>query len=130
MDALIDRDSERGTGEPHAARRLRAFRAADAFALAVWQDARSFARPEGALVAAASLDASEPEARRAAATAHAGFLEVRYYLYLARRLGCLDLKRYRHLAHLQDAALRELGALLSESRTEATFPIASDAQAS
>ena len=146
MDALIDRDSERGTGEPHAARRLRAFRAADAFALAVWQDARSFARPEGALlaeeirrtvaraggslVAAASLDASEPEARRAAATAHAGFLEVRYYLYLARRLGCLDLKRYRHLAHLQDAALGELGALLSESRTEATFPIASDAQAS
>ena len=129
MDSLIESGSV-VPAEPSSARRLRAFRSADAFALAVWQEVRAFARPEGALlaeeirrtvarsggalVAAASYAAEDPAARRAAATAHAGFLEVRYYLYLARRLGCIDLKRYRHLAHLQDSALRELGSLLAD----------------
>jgi hypothetical protein len=39
---------------------------------------------------------------------------VRYYLYLARRLGCLDLKAYRQLTALQDIALRELGSVLED----------------
>jgi hypothetical protein len=31
---------------------------------------------------------------------------------LARRLGCIDLKRYKELASLQEAALREVASLL------------------
>jgi four helix bundle protein len=126
MDALIE--PRPAAGETETARRLRAFRATDHFTLAVWQEVRSFARPEGealageirrtvvrsggALVAASSSGDDGDGGRRAIATAHAGLLEVRYYLYLARRLGCLDLKRYRQLTTLQDAALRELSTLL------------------
>jgi len=118
------------TVEPASARRVRAFRSADSFALAVWQEVRAFSRPEGmllaeeirraiarsggALVAAAASDAEDQAVRRAVATAHAGLLEVRYYLYLARRTGCIDLRKYRHLAHLQDTALKDLGTLLGE----------------
>ena len=63
-------------------------------------------------MAAATGSASEPAVRRGLESAHAGLLEVRYYLSLARRLGVLDLKGYRHLTTLQDAALRELAALV------------------
>jgi four helix bundle protein len=126
MDAVIDRAAAAAprSGE----RRVRAFRAADHFSLAVWQAVRAFTRAEGAslaeeirrtlarsggsLVAAASAHEGDEDARRALARAHQGFLEVRYFLYLARRLGCLDLKRYKELSSLQDAALRELAALL------------------
>jgi len=115
--------------ESEAGRRVRAFRATDHFAVSVYQAVKSFTRPEGedlareirgavarsggALVAAASAQEDDPEAARALARAHRGMLEIRYFLYLARRLGCLDLKRYRQLATLQDAALRELAALLA-----------------
>ena len=121
MDAVI-------AEEPESARRVRAFRATDQFALAAWQAARSFARADGealarevrralarsggALVAAATGPLADTPVRRALESAHAGLLEVRYYLYLARRLGCLDLKAYRQLAALQDVALRELGSVL------------------
>ena len=127
MDALID-IPDRVPGEPESARRVRAFRATDQFALAAWQAARSFARADGealarevrralarsggALVAAATGPTSDPTVRRALEAAHASLLEVRYYLYLARRLGCLDLKAYRQLAALQDVALRELAAVV------------------
>ena len=110
------------------ARRVRAFRATDAFALAVWQTLRSFTRAEaetlareirsalaksgGALVAAASAPEGDERGRRALESAHQGLLEIRYFLYLARRLGCLDLKVYKQLATLQEAALRELAQLL------------------
>ncbi|HZN54689.1 MAG TPA: four helix bundle protein [Candidatus Polarisedimenticolaceae bacterium] len=110
------------------ARRVRAFRATDQFALAVWQAVRGFARPEGeslareirtaiarsggALVAAASAPEGDARGRRALEDAHQGLLEIRYFLYLARRLGCLDLKAYKQLAALQEAALRELAQLL------------------
>lgn len=127
MDAVIDvpgRDAADSLGE----RRVRAFRATDHFVLAAYQAVRGFSRPEGedlareirrsvarsggALVAAASADAGDGDARRALAEAQRRLHEIRYFLYLARRLGCLDLKRYRQLTTLQDAALRELAALL------------------
>lgn len=126
MDALTD--TPKYGAAPSAERRVRAFRATDHFALAVWQALRGFNRPEGealareirravarsggALVAAASAPGASDSARRALENAHQGLLEIRYFLYLARRLGCLDLKRYKELAGLQEGALRELAALL------------------
>jgi four helix bundle protein len=128
MDAVIDLPDR---GEPGSAgeRRIRAFRATDHFVLSVYQAVRGFTRPEaeelggeirrsvarcgGSLVAAASGREDDEESRRSLAAAHRGLLEIRYFLYLARRLGCLDLKRYKQLATLQDAALRELAQLLA-----------------
>jgi four helix bundle protein len=128
MDAVIDRPPTGGAG-PVGERRVRAFRATDQFALATWQAVRGFTRPEGetlaseirravarsggSLVAAASARDGDDDARRALQRAHAGLLEIRYFLYLARRLGCLDLKRYKELTALQEGALRELASLLS-----------------
>jgi four helix bundle protein len=127
MDAVIDRPSGMPVS-PAGERRVRAFRATDQFALATWQAVRGFSRPEGetlsaeirravarsggALVAAASAQEGDEGARAALKRAHQGLLEIRYFLYLARRLGCLDLKRYKELATLQEAALRELASLL------------------
>jgi four helix bundle protein len=127
MDVVIDNPGafqKPGTGE----RRVRAFRATDQFALAAWQAVRSFNRPEGeslaseirravaksggSLVAAASAQEGDADARRSLERAHQGLLEIRYFLYLARRLGCLELKKYKELASLQEAALREVSALL------------------
>lgn len=127
MDAVTDRPSRGGTplaGE----RRVRAFRVTDQFALAAWQAARAFPRPDGeslareirravarsggSLVAAASAPADDPGGHRALETAHQGLLEIRYFLYLARRLSCLDLKKYKELSALQEAALRELSSLM------------------
>jgi four helix bundle protein len=127
MDAVIDR-SGRDPSVPSAERRVRAFRAADQFALAAWQAVRAFARTEGeslarevrrsvarsggSLVAAASAPQGDEAGRRALESAHQSLLEIRYFLYLARRLGCLDLKKYKELAALQEAALREVASLL------------------
>ena len=127
MDTLIDTPKGEG-GVLSAERKVRAFRATDHFALAAWQAVRAFNRPEGeslareirravarsggALVAAASSRETNESTRRALESAHQGLLEIRYFLYLARRLGCLDLKRYKELAVLQEGALRELAALL------------------
>jgi len=127
MDAVIDQ-AERDRALPSGERRVRAFRATDHFALAVWQAVRAFNKPEaeslareirravarcgGSLVAAASLPDGDGAGRLALAAAHQGLLEIRYFLYLARRLGCIDLKRYKELASLQEAALREVASLL------------------
>ena len=127
MDALIDRKNN--DDGPSSERRVRAFRATDHFALAVWQAVRAFNRPEGeslareirravarsggSLVAAASAHEAGEDARRALANAHQGLLEIRYFLYLSRRLGCLDLKKYKELSALQDSALREVASLLA-----------------
>lgn len=124
MDAVIDPPIRDGDG---SATRVRAFRATDHFALAAYQAARAFPHPEGddlareirrtvarsggALVAAASAVADDDRSRRSLEAAHRGMLEARYFLYLARRVGCLDLKRYRQLTTLHDAALRELASL-------------------
>ena len=112
-------------GESASDRRLRAFRATDAFALEVIVASRALDRGEGAglardirTVAArcggalVAATAGPGPARETLEGARAGLLEVRYYLYLARRLGFLDLRRYRELAARQDSALRELDALL------------------
>ena len=127
MDAVADRPG-RDLAVPAGERRVRAFRATDHFALAVWQAVRGFGKPEGeslareirrsvarsggSLVAAASAREGDESARGALQNAHQGLLEIRYFLYLARRLGCLDLKRYKELSTLQEAALRELASLL------------------
>jgi four helix bundle protein len=127
MDAVIENPGMMRSPQS-GERRVRAFRATDHFALAAWQAVRAFNRPEGAalaeeirravarsggaLVAAASAREGDEEARRALERAHQGLLEIRYFLYLARRLGCLDLKKYKELAALQEAALRELASLL------------------
>ena len=128
MDAVIDRPG--GSRNASTAEgRVRAFRATDHFVLAVWQAVRTFGKAEGeslaqeirravarsggALVAAASAPEGDAAAQRSLAGAHQGLLEIRYFLYLARRLGCLDLKKYRELATLQEAAIREVLLLLS-----------------
>ena len=74
---------------------------------------RAVARSGGSLVAAASAP-GRGRGRHVARSqnAHQGLLEIRYFLYLARRLACLDLKKYKELSALQEAALRELASLL------------------
>ncbi len=52
--------------------------------------------------------------------AKADLIEGRYYLYLARRLGALDVKRYRALSLRQDAAVREIEVLLKAFTEAAT----------
>ncbi len=128
MDALKGLVGAPPPPSPALDRRLRAFRATDAFVFAVFHGVRDLPRAEGqllaseirklaarvggALVGAAQAPGGVREERREVARARAGLLELRYYLYLARRLGVFDLKRYRALAASQDAALRELDLLL------------------
>jgi four helix bundle protein len=118
-----------GRVEPDSDRRLRAFRATDAFAVEAYQAVRALgksdgemlareirrvaARSGGALVAASAAAPGADAERRGLEVARAGLLEVRYYLYLSRRLGFLDIKRYRSLVAQQDAALREVESLLA-----------------
>lgn len=119
-----------GPREPEdaAERRLRAFRATDAFAVEAFRAVRTLgkndgaalareirrvaARSGGALVAASASQPGGPDERKALGVARSGLLEVRYYLYLARRLGFLDIRRYRGLVGQQDAALREVEGLM------------------
>jgi hypothetical protein len=116
-------------------KRLAAFRAADAYALEAFRVATSVrtagstllldalrrtAVQAGAALVAASADAAGSSSeRRQLSRARRALIESRYYLYLARRFGLLDLKRYRALTLRQDAALRQLDARLSP----ATGPI-------
>lgn len=109
-------------------RRVRAFRATDAFALETYRVSRTVdetqhralldeirrtaVRSGGALVAASGAASGGPTERRFLERARSGLLQGRYYLYVARRVGLLDLKRYRGLTVRQDAALRELDVLL------------------
>lgn len=107
-----------------ADRRLRAFRATDAFVIEAFRVSLSLAgdvgrelgrelrgvlaRSGATLVAAATdIDAAGAGNLAGARTALA---EARYYLFLARRLGLLDLRRYRVLVAAQDGAQRELEA--------------------
>lgn len=111
-------------------RRLRAFRAADEFAVEVFRVTRRFSEPEGRTLAgeirratvraggalvAASWGDREMESLGAA---RERLLEARYYLSLARRLGFLEGKAYRQLTVRQDAAIRELLGLLGPSRRQ------------
>jgi hypothetical protein len=128
MDALI---GWRGAGDAASAceteRRLAAFRAADAFATAAAKTARGLDPAAGGALAAeilsrvlqcgaALLRASEASRGSdgeldALVTAERGLVEARYALYLARRVGVLDLRRYRGLSAQHDAAAREIHVL-------------------
>jgi four helix bundle protein len=109
-------------------RHVRAFKAADAFAVEAYRASaglhssapvglieairRVAMRSGGALVEASANPPGGADERRLLERARAALIEGRYYLYLARRLGMLDVKRYRGLTARQEAALRELDALL------------------
>lgn len=109
-------------------RRVRAFRAADAFAVEAYRVSaalpvsgpvglveairRVALRSGGAVVAASANPPGGADERRLLERARCELIEGRYYLYLARRLGLLDVKRYRGLTARQDAALREIDRLL------------------
>ena len=91
-----------------------AFRAVDAFAVDAWKVARQLARGDGdalsqelrvqvARCGGALLASQLEEARDALA-------RCRFALYLARRLGLVDLRAYRALSARGDAAARELSA--------------------
>ena len=91
-----------------------AFRAVDAFAVDAWKVARQMARGDGDALSAelraqvarcggALLASQIDEARDALA-------RCRFALYLARRLGLLDLRAYRALSTRGEAAARELAA--------------------
>lgn len=141
MGALTPSGALLGRPEPDSDRRLRAFRATDAFALEAFQAVRALGKSEGemlareirrvaarsggSLVAASAATPGGEAERRGLEVARTGLLEVRYYLYLSRRLGYLDIKRYRALVTQQDAALREVEALLgafSEPASGAALP--------
>lgn len=111
-------------------RRLRAFRAADAFAIETWRACRALqaggdpllaremrravAQGGAALVAASGSPRGAPEERRRLEEARGHLLAGRYFIYLARRTGQLDVRGYRGLAARQDSALREIEQLLRE----------------
>lgn len=112
-------------------RRLCAFKAADAFAVEAFRAARSLGgsvgaalaeeirrtvvRSGGAIVAASTSQTGGSGERHHLDRARALLAEGRYYLHLARRFGLLDLKIYRALTVRQEAALRELNAILPDN---------------
>jgi hypothetical protein len=114
-------------GSDRAERRVRAFRATDAFVVETYRVATSLEGTAGrdlagairtivvdcggALVAASESRSGE---RRWLSMAHEKLAEARYCLYLARRLGMIDLTRYRALTGRHDAATRELDLALEE----------------
>ena len=118
--------------DPGAQQRVRAFRATDAFVLEAYREAASLrgslgaeigreirtvvVRCGGALVAASAAESGLPAERRLLESARLSLAEGRYYLYLARRVGLLDQRRYRGLMARHEAALRELEAALPDRR--------------
>jgi len=104
------------------------FRAVDHFTVEAFKAARSMDRLEGgdlarelrrlcsasggALVAASAMSRGGEEEGRLLATTRTWLMEARYYLYLARRLGFLEHRRYRQLTAIQDVAVREVEAVM------------------
>ncbi|ANM28987.1 hypothetical protein ABI59_04295 [Acidobacteria bacterium Mor1] len=130
MDAVTGAAQPPGAGlKTH--RRLKAFRAVDAFAIEAfraarrlrgedWRDLsreirRTVARGGGALVAASAGDEGPGQERKRLDAARAYLAESRYYLYLARRLGVLDVRGYRTLCSRHDSAAREIELLLGQT---------------
>ena len=117
---------------------LRAFKATEAFTVEAYRVSATLPRTAsaslieairsvtlrsgGALVAATANPVGGVAERRQLERARERLIEVRYYLYLARRLGILDVKRYRGLTLRQDAALRELERLLKPGSQTAKPP--------
>jgi len=126
MDPLIHAEALSFVGREPG--RLRAFRAMDAFAVEAMEAARlvarhdadglaleirrSVARAGSALFAACAAAPGSEGERDEMRRARARLLEGRYHLYLARRLGLFDVRRYRALSFRQEAALREIEAAL------------------
>jgi hypothetical protein len=130
MDALTDTTPAPFAGSgPLAERRVRAFRAMDAFALETYQALRGnagaeadglfreirgcVARVGGELIGACSTTAGSDTERLGLLSARRALFEARYQLYLARRLGFIDLRRYRAATLRQEALLKEVLGLLS-----------------
>jgi four helix bundle protein len=117
---------------PPAERRVRAFKATDAFVIEAYRittvldgpSGRDLAREirrivtrcGGALVAASAPGTRPDDELRGLEAAGRSLAEGRYYLYLARRLGLIDVTRYRALMSRHDAATRELEHAIGESR--------------
>jgi hypothetical protein len=115
-----------------AARRVRAFKATDAFVIEAYRittvldgpSGRDLAREirrivtrcGGALVAASAPGGGVNGDLSGLEAAGRSLAEGRYYLYLARRLGLIDVTRYRALMARHDAAARELVHAIDESR--------------
>ena len=112
----------RNSGDSNGPRWLQRFRAADAWVVAAWE--ATAAMPPGtgeisrrlrqvavecgtSLVAAAQLATTE-EGKVHLDRAVARLAEARYLLYLARRFGAVDSKRYRHLSVKLDRASRDV----------------------
>jgi hypothetical protein len=109
-------------------RRVRAFRAADAFALEAYRVSatlsvarhpelvgglqRSAIRAGASLVAASASPPGGTIERELLERARTSLMQSRYYLYVARRLALIDVRLYRGLTVRQDAALKELESLL------------------
>ena len=108
--------------------RVRAFKATDAFVVETYREATGLKgksgeqigrelravvmRCGGAIVAASVADAGGEAERDLLESARTSLAEGRYYLYLARRLGLFDQRRYRGLIVRHEAAARELEAVL------------------
>ena len=114
---------------------MSAFRATDAFTVEAYRIAgmlkhsdlaaeirRTVVRSGGSLVAASASEPGGELEREHLERARSSLAEGRYYLYLARRFGILDPKRYRSLTVRQDAALRELQELLLGRPARRTRP--------
>jgi hypothetical protein len=117
---------------PGADRSVRLFKATDAFVIEAFKIATALEGPAGrdlageirrivtrcggALVAAAAPGIGPDGVLEGLAAAGQSLAEGRYTLYLARRLGLIDLTRYRALMARHDAATRELEATLGSSR--------------
>ena len=110
------------------ATRGKLFRSVDHFTLEAFKAARSMDRREGselareirrlcsasggALVAASTMTRGGDEEGRLLVSTRSWLMEARYYLYLARRLGFLEHRRYRQLTAIQDVAVREVEAFI------------------
>lgn len=113
-------------------RRVSAFKTTDAFAVEAYRVAsalpsragaglaeeirRAAVAAGGAVVAASAYSDGGSEERAFLRRARRALFESRYYLHLARRFGWLDARRYRALTLRQDAAIRELDAVIDERR--------------
>ena len=114
-------------------RRVSAFKTTDAYAVEAYRVASAFppragaglaeeirraaVAAGGAVVAASAYSDGGVEERAFLRRARRALFESRYYLHLARRFGWLDARRYRTLTLRQDAAVRELDAVIDDSRT-------------
>jgi four helix bundle protein len=111
-------------------RRVSAFKTTDAYAVEAYRVVSAFPSRAGtglaeeirraaiaaggAVVAASAYSDGGAEERAFLRRARRALFESRYYLHLARRFGWLDARRYRALTLRQDAAVRELDAVIDD----------------